>query len=146
LAFIPTVVALTSNSIDEVVLVAEESPLLALCLCLCSVTVFTSRFGAGGEGNQESDAGIREDIEFVVKSALSVDPYCARTRKRQRVLILVAEIAILFGCCIATWIPTRMIWRDGVVVYSCEQRVYVPIWIALFQLLAAANVLLAFLT
>lgn len=39
-----------------------------------------------------------------------------------------------------------MIWRNGVVVFSCEQNIYVPVWVALFQLLALANVLLRSLT
>ncbi len=43
LAFIPTIVAMTSNSVEEVVLTSEESLLLAVLLCLCSVTVLTTR-------------------------------------------------------------------------------------------------------
>ena len=45
LAFIPTIVGLMSNSVDEVTAIAEESIFLAIAISLSSVTTFSSRFG-----------------------------------------------------------------------------------------------------
>jgi hypothetical protein len=44
LAFIPTIVGLLSNSIEEAVAIADESPALAILLALSSTASFSSRF------------------------------------------------------------------------------------------------------
>ena len=47
LAFIPTIVGLMSNSINEVTSIADESVLLAIALSITSITAFFRRFGDG---------------------------------------------------------------------------------------------------
>ena len=49
LAFIPMIVGLMSNSIQETTAIADESVLLAIALSLLSVTAFNSRFGDRAE-------------------------------------------------------------------------------------------------
>lgn len=44
LAFVPTIVGLMSNSINETTSIADESILLAIALSMSSITVFTRRF------------------------------------------------------------------------------------------------------
>ena len=45
LGFVPTIVALMSNSISEVTSIADESTVLAIALSISSVTAFNSRSG-----------------------------------------------------------------------------------------------------
>jgi len=68
LAFIPTVVALMSNSIDDLVLVAEDSSILAYVLVFCSITAFLRRFGGCYETNQELSA-VKEDVRHHITEA-----------------------------------------------------------------------------
>lgn len=128
LAFIPATAALMSNSIDDVVLVSEESGLLALALCLCSFTAFLPRFG-GERNRHESTASIKEELRHRIKRA-----YERRdsTPKRRSLRwphrdVLGAIVALLVACCGLIWYPTVMILRNGVVVFSCEPQVHIPI-------------------
>ena len=58
LAFIPTITALLSNSIDEVSSIADQSTLLAILLSLSSVTAFIHRFR--DKANKSSDTVFTE--------------------------------------------------------------------------------------
>ena len=71
LSFMPTIVALTSNSIDEISLVAEESTILALVLGICSSSAFTTRFGISGDAGIDSDAAVLEDLELTITDAIN---------------------------------------------------------------------------
>lgn len=128
LAFIPAIAALMSNSIDDVVLVSEESGLLALALCLCSFTVFPPRFG-GERNRHESTAAIKEGLKHRIKQAYEKrDSVPNRRHLRWSYRdIRGAIVAFLVACCGLIWYPTVMILRNGVVVFSCEPQVHVPI-------------------
>jgi len=142
LAFIPTVAALMSNSVEEVVAIAEESQIMALALSLCSITVFAPRFGSQND-RPASIAAIKEQLEHHVKTLHR--PGQTQTLK-SRMLMRWAElgtaIAILMVCCVMIWRPVVTILRNGVVVLSCGPRAHVPIWVGLAQLTAVLNVLL----
>lgn len=128
LAFIPAIAAMMSNSIDDVVLVSEESGLLALALCLCSFTVFSPRFG-GERSRHESTAAIKEEIRHRIKRTYEkpVPPANRRHLRWSHRDVLGAILALLVACCALIWYPTVMILRNGVVVFSCEPQVHIPI-------------------
>lgn len=128
LSFIPATAALMSNSIDDVVLVSEESGLLALALCLCSFTAFLPRFG-GERNRHESTASIKEELRHRIKWAYKrrdSTPNRRHLRWAHRD-VLGATIALLVACCGLIWYPTVMILQNGVVVFSCEPQVHIPI-------------------
>lgn len=128
LAFIPAAAALMSNSIDDVVLVSEESGLLALSLCLCSFTAFLPRFG-GERNGHESTASIKEELRHRIKRAYKRRDSAPKRRHLRwpHRDVLGAIVALLVACCGLIWYPTVMILRNGVVVFSCEPQVHIPI-------------------
>lgn len=128
LAFIPAMAALMSNSIDDMILVSEESGLLALALCLCSFTVFPTRFG--GERNRpESTVAIKEELRHRIKRAYERRDSAPNRRKLRwpHNDVLGAIVALLVACCGLIWYPTAMILINGVVVFSCDPQVHIPI-------------------
>lgn len=142
LSFMPTIVALTSNSIDEVALVAEESILLAMFLGVCSSSVFTTRFGVSFESGLDSDAAILEDLDVTIPEALNRSAAQRKKRAKERMSLMSGAIALLTACCVAIWIASRMIWRNGVVIYSCMWNFHIPFWLALSQTLVLSNIVL----
>ena len=141
LAFIPTVLALMSNSILDILLIGEESDVLALALALSSFTGFFSRFGISQE-SPRSITAIQEEVDHKLKLAFAAKANSLRRQKMLRTLLLVAIITFLLAVCAAIWLPVRAIMRNGVVTFSCDVHLHVPVWIALTRFIAAANVAL----
>ena len=83
LAFIPTIVGLMSNSINEITSIADESVLLAIALSITSITAFFRRFGDGpgrstGTSTFFEEQG-RKDVSIqaalsILKDAMSQTP------------------------------------------------------------------------
>lgn len=143
LAFIPTIVGLMSNSVDEIVLIAEESPTLAVLLSLCSVTAFVSRFGEGSESDRSFNIDdVINELRDQLSEAEDIDKAIVRWRRWQRVLILATALSMLSASSIAVWYSVYNIATYGTIVFSCPSRVHAPLWAALAQLLATGNVLL----
>jgi hypothetical protein len=142
LAFIPTLAALMSNSIDDLVLIAEDSLILAIFLALCSVTTFVPRFGRHSETPRELNA-IKEELDYSTKKAFEDNQksLCS-LRKTQRLVILAVAIGFLVAGCAIIWYPVYQIQRNGIVVFSCQQRIHIVIWVVLVQMTAVANILL----
>ncbi|KAF2722973.1 hypothetical protein K431DRAFT_283481 [Polychaeton citri CBS 116435] len=147
LAFIPTITGLLGNSIDEIVLVAEESMPLAILISLCSVTAFSSRFG--------STIGITLPSTYHMQTEHFVEELRARIkttsnrlgasqRQTQAVrwaLRLFCGLLLSSGCA-AIWYTVEMLYTNGVVIISCPYKVHVLLWVGLTQLLAIFNILL----
>ena len=72
LSFIPTIVGLMSNSINEITSMADESGCLAIALSLTSSTAFVSRFGDGPIRSSSTffEEQRRKDVR--IQAALSV--------------------------------------------------------------------------
>ncbi|KAL8738935.1 MAG: hypothetical protein Q9181_000347 [Wetmoreana brouardii] len=146
LAFIPTIVGLMSNSIDEITAIAEESSFLATAISLSSVTVFSSRLGdkltSAKPGDQ--DAGpqylraMRDNIFEMIKAN---DRELALNWRNPRMQDTVIGV-IMIGTSSLIWWQLFLVTRYGVVTFACPVKVNVMLWAALGQVLTLANVLL----
>ena len=72
LAFIPTIVGLMSNSINEITSIADESVILALALSVTSITAFSRRFGDGPSRSTGTLFGEQGGKEIRIQTALSI--------------------------------------------------------------------------
>lgn len=147
LSFIPTIVGLMSNRINEITSMADESGLLAVALCLTSTTPFTSRFG---------DSPIRLSGTFFeekrakhvrIQAALSIlkdtmprtpDPLHWWQSSKAQIYTL-SFISFVLGAGI--WYEVYEITRYGIVTFACPVKVNIGIWVGLSQLLCLANLL-----
>lgn len=125
LAFIPSIAALISNSIDDVVLVSEESRLLALALSLCSLTVFPSRFG-GERRDLKATAAIQEELKYHIVRACENQDVGRQSSWWPYHAAFGSTLALLLACCVLIWYPTVMISRNGVVIFSCDPQIHMP--------------------
>lgn len=128
LAFISAIAALVSNSIDDAVLILEESRVLALVLSLCSFTVLSPRFG--GERNpRESTAAVKEELKRCVMRAYEESDPAPRKRQLRWLYhaVLGVVLALLVASLVLIWCPAVEILRNGVVVFSCHPWVHIPI-------------------
>ena len=147
LAFIPTIVALMSNSIQETISIADESVILAVALSLSSITAFNSRFGDRLE--QLSDILFKEKEwgHTNIHTALwALENLMAEARKPHRwwqknnaQIYATSLIALIWGA--GVWNEVYEITRYGIIVFACPIKVNVAIWVAFSQLLALLNVL-----
>lgn len=126
LAFIPSIAALISNSIDDVVLVSEESRLLALALSLCSLTVFPSRFG-GERHELRATAAIQEELKYYIVRACENQDFSRQSSLWSYHAVFGGTLALLLACCVLIWYPTIMISENGVVIFSCNPQIHMPI-------------------
>jgi hypothetical protein len=150
LAFIPTIVGLMSNSIDEIVLVAEESAVLAVLLSLCSVTAFVSRFGERSESQAEVGFNVDSAVDalhYHLREIINEDDKDGghrwrRRRRWERGVIIAGAAVVLMTATIAVWYSVFMVAEYGIVVYSCSSRIHVPLWAVLTQATTIVNVVL----
>jgi hypothetical protein len=148
LAFIPTIVGLLSNSIEEVVAIADESPALALLLALSSTTSFSSRFANSELLNifdQHPDyiETAQKTIMDLVAGSLHQD---RRGRARRcfenNTVHMVGVTIILFTCASGVWYSVWKLTRYGCVVWACPIRFHTSLWVALSQILVVLNIAL----
>ncbi len=147
MAFIPTIVGLLSNSIEETTSIADESILLAIALSMSSVTAFTRRFGDRPkrfsdivfDGQIESHARIQTAVSIVedlIAQSRAKSPWW-KSNKAQ--LYSCSIIALFVGA--GVWYEVYQITRYGIVVFACAVKANVAMWIGLTQLLTVINVL-----
>ncbi|PSS18816.1 hypothetical protein M430DRAFT_35221 [Amorphotheca resinae ATCC 22711] len=148
LAFIPTIVGLLSNSIEEIVALADEAPMLALLLALSSTSSFSSRF-TDSEAPQmfEQHAGYilaaeRSIVHLVSKSLHHNERgRGGRWFKNEKFHMGVAMTALIV-CTGAVWFSVWMLTCYGCVVWSCPVKLHTSLWVALSQVLAVLNIAL----
>ena len=147
LAFIPTIVGLMSNSIQETISIADESAILAVASSVSSITAFNLRFGDKLE--RLSDILFKEkewghtnihialwDLDSMMADALTPRPWW---QKNNTHIYVTSLIALLLGA--GVWYEVYEITRYGIVVFACPIKVNIVLWVALSQLLALLNVL-----
>ena len=147
LAFIPTIVGLMSNSINEITSMADESGFLAIALSLTSTTAFISRFGDGpirSSGTffeEQREKGIRIQAALsILKDAMPRTSNPLRWWQRSKVhTYSLSFIAIILGALI--WYEVYEITKYGIVTFACPIKVNIGIWVGLSQLLCLANLL-----
>ena len=142
LAFIPTIVGLMSNSIDEVVLAAEESPLLAYLLCLCTVTTFTSRFGERRTDDYSMSkeavlSSVERQLDELRKKVSRVDQ--SRASSLLRTVSMTLLPILLAACAVAVWYSIAQITTYGVVVFACSIQLNPIIWAGVTQVVCISS-------
>ena len=147
LAFIPTIVGLMSNSIQEIISIADESVILAVALSVSSITAFNLRFGDRLE--RLSDMMYKETewghtniqvallaLENMMVEARKLRPWW---QKNNTQIYATSLIALVLGA--GVWYEVYQITRYGILVFACPIKVNIVLWVALNQLLALLNVL-----
>jgi hypothetical protein len=148
LAFIPTIVGLLSNSIEEVVAIADESPALALLLALSSTASFSSRFTNSEVPRifeQHPDYTLSAQkliVDLVARSLHGSEKGRARRCLDNKTFHMVGATIALFGCAGGVWYSVWTLARYGCVVWACPVKFHVPLWVALSQSLVALNIAL----
>jgi hypothetical protein len=142
LAFIPTVVGLMSNSIDEVVLCAEESTLVAVMLSLCTVSTFTSRFGDRQSSLRLNKETVLESLKSQLTELDFEDRNTRVTGRRtfERKVLIIIAVALLVACSVAVWYSIYQITLYGVIIFSCPLRIHIPLWAGLSQLISILSI------
>ena len=147
LAFVPTIVGLMSNSIDEIALISDESPFLAIALALSSITAFNSRFG---DWNKPVPGSIFDERLTTAASMNTAIPQLRDLLDRSQKARPIWQhrnvqscglglIAITLGA--GVWYVVAGLTTYGIVVFACPIKVNIGIWVGLSQLLALINVL-----
>ena len=147
LAFIPTIVGLMSNSINEITSIADESVILAIALSITSITAFFRRFGDGPGRSTGTSTFFEEQGGKVgsIQAALSILkdtmtqtpkplPWWQSSQMQIHVLSLVA---ITLGAVI--WYEVYEVTKYGIMTFACPVKVNIGIWVGLSQLLCLAN-------
>lgn len=143
LAFIPTLAALMSNGVNDLFLLADKSPVLAVLLAISSITGFVPRLGQ----HTRSIRGvgiIKEELRYHIEEfwhpASKSSP---RSPSRAAQLLVLTGISALmvFGCGI-TWFAAYQIRTYSVVVFSCPQREHIIAWVGLLQATSISSILL----
>ena len=147
LAFIPTIVGLMSNSINEITSIADESVLLAIALSITSITAFFRRFGDGPsrstgtffEEQGGKDVRIQAALS-ILKDAMSPTPKPLPWWQSSKMHIYVLTlIAITLAAVI--WYEVYEVTKNGIMTFACPVKVNIGIWVGLSQLLCLANLL-----
>lgn len=128
LAFIPTIVGLMSNSIQETISIADESVILAVALSLSSITAFNSRFGDRLERLSDFLFKEREWGHTNIHTALwAMESIMAEARKshpwwqRNNTQIYATSlIALVLGA--GVWYEAYEITRYGIIVFACPVK------------------------
>ena len=145
LAFIPTIMLLLSNSINEITSIADESGFLAIALSVTSITAFISRFGDSPIRSSGTFFEEQRGKDTRIQAALSVlKDVMPRTQRdlhwwqsgKMHVYAL-SFIAAILGAGI--WYEVYEITKYGVITFACPVKVNVGIWVGLSQLLCFAN-------
>lgn len=145
LAFIPTIVGLMSNSINEVTSIADESGFLAIALSITSITAFISRFGDGPIRSSgtffEEQRGKDARIQAALSILKDVVPQNQETRRwwqsSKMKICALGLIAAVLGAGI--WYEVYEVAKYGIVTFACPIKVNIGIWVGLSQLLTLAN-------
>ena len=145
LAFIPTIVGLMSNSINEITSIADESFILALTLSITSITAFFRRFGDGPTRSSGTFFEEQGGNEIRVQAALSIlKDAISRTPKpllwwqsSQMHIYVLSLVAITLGAVI--WYEVYEVTKYGIMTFACPVKVNIGIWVGLSQLLCLAN-------
>ena len=151
LAFVPTIVALLSNSIHEVAATADESIVLAVALSISSVTAFTSRFGDmpvraseaffGEKDESRKAERLRGTWEKIEKHIEKVKGQGRTPWWRHRRLKVGVLYILLLALSAGIWYEVYETTRYGVIVNACPIKVNVGLWVGLSQLLTLLNVI-----
>ena len=145
LAFIPTIVGLMSNSINEITSIADESVILAIALSITSITAFFRRFGDGPsrstgtffEEQGGKDVRIQAALS-ILKGAMSRTPKPLSWWQGSTIHIYVPSlVAITLGAVI--WYEVYEVTKYGIMTFACPVKVNIGIWVGLSQLLCLAN-------
>lgn len=148
LAFIPTIVAMMSNSINEITSIADESVVLAIALSITSITTFNSRFWDQSKTLSDTIFEMQERGHTLTETAAlsMLEDLRAQSRRSrplwqssQMQIYALGIIAVSIGAGI--WYEVYEITRYGVVVFACPVKVNIGIWVGLSQLLVLVNVL-----
>lgn len=148
LAFIPTIVGLLSNSIEEVVAIADESLTLALLLALSSTASFSSRFTNFEPPHifeQHPDYALSAQkfiMDLVAKSLRCSEKGRARRWFDKEKFHMLGAIIALFACAGGVWYSVWTLTRYGCVLWACPVKVHISLWVALSQILVVLNIAL----
>lgn len=145
LAFVPTIMLLMSNSINEIVSIADESSSLAIALSVTSITAFTSRFGESPIRSSGTFFEEQRGKDTRIQAALSIlKDVMPRTQRPlhwwqsgKMHIYALSFIAAILGAGI--WYEVYEVTKYGVVTFACPVKVNVGIWVGLSQLLCFAN-------
>ena len=157
LSFVPTVVGLMSNSMNENMRIAEQSVFLATALSLSSVTTFTSRFIDVSANTAEFS------LERRTRQARSLDDAwaslcwlvhqkCPENRSKwwpQPDFLAFSFGVLLLASSGALWFEVYKTSQQGIVTFACRIKTNVYVWVGLsqlFALLSLASRRLLFLT
>ena len=150
LAFIPTIAALMSNSIDEVTAIAEESIFLALAISLSSVTVFSSRLGdrvtSTKLGFHDASAEYMQTTRNSIFELLNDNTQKYSRMWRDTRLQDAVIGSFMIGTSALIWWQLFLVTRYGIVTFACPVKVNVMLWAALSQGLTLLNVSLRHLS
>ena len=145
LAFIPTIVGLMSNSINEMTSMADDSRFLTFALCFTSVTSFISRFGDGGPFRSSGIFDEQRGNEIRIQAALSIlkdsmaqIPIPLHWWQSSK-LHICAWSAVAFFLAALLWYEVYEVTKYGIVTFACPIKVNIGIWVGLSQLLCLAN-------
>ena len=146
LAFIPTIVGLISNSIDEITAIAEQSIFLAITISLSSVTVFSTRLGnhltaakpSYQDARPEDLQTARDSILERIKQNKQKHSRGWRNGRLQDAFIGIAMI----GTSTIIWYELFQVMRYGIVTFTCPVKANVFMWAALGQTLTLLNICL----
>ena len=148
LGFLPTMVALMSNSIDEIAFVADESVFLAMALSVSSIATFNSRFGNNTKRLSHTLFDDLTPSPPLLETASSRIHDLASQSGRQGPLwhhhTFQSGVLglVIIGIGAGVWYEVFEIVKYGVVVFACPIKENVAIWVGLSQLLAFGNIVL----
>ncbi|KAI9702513.1 MAG: hypothetical protein M1836_000993 [Candelina mexicana] len=148
LAFIPTIVGLMSNSVEEIGLIAEDSPALAILLSLSSVTAFSARFAATSSGHgvfehhpNYVDAACAQ-IKKLLEDSGNDGRWSARQWQRYHSVVVSLAELMLVALSAMVWYCIWALGNWGVVVFSCPWSMHAAVWVGLRQVVAITDILL----
>lgn len=147
LAFIPTIVGLMSNSINEVTFMADESFFLALALSVTSTTAFFKRFGDGPihlsgtffEEQRGKDVRIQAALAILKDEIPQTQELLPWWQSRRMPICILSLAAVVLGAVI--WYEVYEVTKYGIITFACPIKVNIGIWVGLSQLLCLANLL-----
>lgn len=147
LAFIPTIVLMMSNSINEITRIADRSVVFAVTLSLTSITTFNIRFWDRPSRLPdiifERQKWHRTRTEIVLSLLKELRTQSRRPhswwQSNQMQIYALNILVIAIGAVI--WYEVYDITRYGIVVFACPIRFNIGIWVGLSQFLVLLNVL-----
>ena len=145
LAFIPTIVGLMSNSVDEVTAIAEESKFLAIAVSLSSVTTFSTRLGDKVTslklGYQDmAPEYLQAAQDSIIESIQNNRQKHSRGWRNTRLQDALIGTAMI-GISTLIWYELCLVTRYGIVTFACPVKVNVILWALLGQFLPLLSIL-----